>query len=169
MFITWEPLANVQSIDKSIKLSLTNSKSSTALTLLLTVLLPIVIASIYHNDNFHKILRWLRFTTKTSRGNTWSDAFATQDRRVIITLKDETRIRGYPIMYSTDPEEGYIYLFDPAWVNDEKEDESAPDYIETNCHGILINRDNIDLIEFTLDEGEKLDSNKEIHNEKAEG
>ena len=59
-------------------------------------------------------------------------------------------------MFSTDPEEGYLYLYNPAWVNDDKSDVDAQDYIESNCHGFLINRDNMELIEFTLDPGEVL-------------
>ncbi|BAZ93875.1 uncharacterized protein FOKN1_1479 [Thiohalobacter thiocyanaticus] len=102
------------------------------------------------------MLRKLKITTKTSRANTWNDTFQTQDRYVIVTLKDGRRIRGYPTMFSTDPEEGFVYLYNPAWVNDNKSDIEEPDYIESNCHGFLVNRDNLDLLEFTLDPGETL-------------
>jgi len=64
-------------------------------------------------------------------------------------------------MFSTDPNEGYIYLYNPAWINDDKKDEKEPDYIESNCHGFLLNRDNIDLIEFTLEPGETLGKKEE--------
>ncbi len=60
-------------------------------------------------------------------------------------------------MFSTDPDEGFVYLYNPAWVNDDKKVNEDPDYIESNCHGFLLNRENIDLIEFTLDPGETLD------------
>jgi hypothetical protein len=120
------------------------------------ILIPIVVGFLYFNDYLHFVLRKLKITTKTSRANTWNDAFLTQNRYVIVTLKDGRRIRGYPTMFSTDPEEGFVYLYNPAWVNDDKSKDDDPDYIESNCHGFLLNRENIDLIEFTLDPGEIL-------------
>ncbi len=162
VFVSWEPLAYAISTEEKIQFVFSTKLSVIVLTLILTVFMPLSIGFIYFSDKFHGLLRLFNITTKTSRGNTWNDAFATQDRRVIVTLKDETRVRGYPTMFSTDPEEGYLYLFDPVWVNDNKEDKNDPDYLETNCHGFLVNRDNIDLIEFTLDEGEELtEKNKE--------
>jgi hypothetical protein len=120
------------------------------------ILFPIVVGFFYFSDLVHATLRKLNITTKTSRSNTWNDAFLTQNRYVIATFKDGRRVRGYPTMFSSDPEEGFLYLYNPAWVNDNKENEDEPDYIESNCHGFLLNRDNIDLIEFTLDPGETL-------------
>ena len=70
-------------------------------------------------------------------------------------------------MFSTDPEEGFLYLYNPAWVNDDKENEDDPDYIESNCHGFLLNRDNIDLIEFTLDPGENLKKTQGAQHERT--
>jgi hypothetical protein len=75
---------------------------------------------------------------------------------VIVSLKDGRRVRGYPIMFSTDPDEGFLYLYNPAWVNDDKKDDNEPDYFESRCHGFLLNRNNMELIEFTLDDGEVL-------------
>ena len=60
-------------------------------------------------------------------------------------------------MFSSDPEEGFVYLYNPAWVNDDRGvADDTPDYFESNCHGFLLNRENMDLIEFTLDPGEVL-------------
>jgi hypothetical protein len=59
--------------------------------------------------------------------------------------------------FSTDSDEGYIYLFNPAWVNDEKENDNDSNYIETGAHGFLLNKSEIDFIEFSLNPGEKLE------------
>lgn len=163
----WEPLAYVKSTAGSLEYSFSQNSSVIWFSLVATVLIPVVVGSLYHSDLLHSVLRKLNVTTKTSRKSTWNDAFLSQDRYVIITLKDDRRIRGYPTMFSTDPDEGYIYLYNPAWVNDDKETEEDPDYFESNCHGFLLNRDNIDLIEFTLETGETLDGNKRRENEKA--
>jgi len=165
-FTVWEPIAYVKS--NSGQLEYVFSKNSTIILISLAaiVIVPILVGSLYFNDYIHFILRKINVTTKTSRNNTWNDAFLTQDRYVIVTLKDERRVRGYPTMFSTDPEEGFLYLYNPAWVNDNKKDENESDYIESNCHGFLLNRDNIDLIEFTLDVGESIKQKNGGKNEK---
>ena len=156
----WEPLATVKLINGSMSFSVNEDGKLIWLVLAVTVVVPIVIGSLYHSDFLHSIFRKLNITTKTSRKNTWNDAFLSQNRHVIVTLKDDRRIRGYPTMFSTDPDEGFLYLYNPAWINDDKESESEPDYFESNCHGFLLNRENIDLIEFTLNENESLEKGK---------
>jgi hypothetical protein len=156
VFYQWEPLAQVKSNGGSLSFSFSTNTRVIGLSGLCVILIPIVVGFLYFNDYLHFVLRKLKITTKTSRANTWNDAFLSQNRYVIVTLKDGRRIRGYPTMFSTDPEEGFVYLYNPAWVNDDKSKDEDPDYIESNCHGFLLNRENIDLIEFTLDPGEIL-------------
>ena len=155
-FVPWEPLAQVRLSGGALTYLFSDNVTVILLSLGTLVCVPIIIGFIYFNDYIHTVLRKLKITTKTSRANTWNDAFLTQDRYVIITLKDGRRIRGYPTMFSTDPAEGFIYLYNPAWVNDDKKNDGDRDYIESNCHGFLLNREYIDLIEFTLDPGESL-------------
>jgi hypothetical protein len=156
----WKPLATVELDDGSMSFSVNENNILIWLSLAVTVTVPIVVGSLYHSDFLHGVFRKLKITTKTSRKDTWNDAFLSQDRHVIVTLKDDRRIRGYPTMFSTDPAEGFLYLYNPAWINDDKEGDEGPDYFESNCHGFLLNRDNIDLIEFTLNENESLDKGK---------
>jgi hypothetical protein len=66
-----------------------------------------------------------------------------------VNLKDERRLYGWPMYYSDDPQEGFIYLYQPSWIDD-KENK----LIECNTHGMLIQFDKIDFIEFIKDESE---------------
>lgn len=109
----------------------------------LSVLVPLTMGVIFRHDLHMKVLRKLRVTEKTSRDTTWLDVFATQDRYVICNLASGRRIFGWPMFYSTTPEEGLIYLYDPAWVKDEE-------YLDLDDHGILLSgHDPIESIEFT--------------------
>jgi len=152
----WEPLSQVKLTSGQLEYLITKNNKIIWLSFTTILLIPIVVGFCYHSDLIHAVLRKCKVTTKTSRKNTWNDAFLTQDRYVIVSLKDGRRVRGYPTMFSTDPDEGFVYLYNPAWVNDDKESDSDPDYFESNCHGFLLNRDNIELIEFTLSPGETL-------------
>ena len=116
--VEWEPLAHVALSESGLSYVFTNNGELIWFVLVWVFFIPIFIGMVYFSDLLHSLLRRAKITTKTSQPNTWSDAFSSQDRYVIITLKDKRRVRGYPMMFSTDSEEGYLYLFNPAWVND---------------------------------------------------
>ena len=156
LFVQWEPLTQVVTSNGTLSYQFSENGKLIWVSLGMILSIPVIIGFFYFNDHVHTLLRRLKITTKTSRANNWNDAFLSQDRYIIITLNDGRRIRGYPIMFSTDPEEGFIYLYNPAWVNDDKNEDSDPDYIESQCHGFLLNRENIELIEFTLEPEEVL-------------
>ena len=90
--------------------------------------------------------------------NTWSDTFHNEKRIIQVHFRDERIVRGWPHRYSSDPDRGFIYLANPTWINTSKEEESDPDYIETNAHGFLIAREEIDFIEFSLKKDETLEN-----------
>ena len=152
----WEPLAQVSRSGGKLSYQFSSNPKVILISLAAVISIPVFGGFIYFNDHLHRLLRKLKITTKTSRSNAWNHAFVTQDRYVIVTLKDGRRILGYPTMFSNDPEEGFVYLYNPAWVNDDKSHDEEPDYFESICYGFLLNRDNIDLIEFTLDPAERL-------------
>jgi hypothetical protein len=155
MITPWSPILQVHETQGTLNYAFSGDRALVFYNLLTMIFIPILLAGVMHNDLFHKVLRLLRVSSKTSRQNTWSDVLLAEDRFIVVYLKDERRIRGYPTKFSADPQEGYIYLFNPAWVNDERQKEGDPAYIEIGAHGILVNKSEIDLIEFALNPGEK--------------
>ncbi len=155
LFIPWEPILQTKVISGAMQFVLTKNKYLILLNIILIILVPLSFTALHHNDILMKILRQLNITTKSSRPNTWSDVFLSQDRHIIVHLKDGRRVRGYPERFSTDPKEGFVYLFNPAWI---KNDNNKSFYIETGAHGFLINREEIDLIEFSLNKEETLEN-----------
>ena len=137
LLVTWEPLAFVKSGAYGLEYSFTKNVRLISISVLIIITLPVMLGYVYYNDYIHSFLRRLRITTKSSRQNTWNDSFLSSNRYVIVSLKDGRRIRGYPLMVSTDPKDGFIYLYNPAWVNDDKASEEEPNYFESNCHGFL--------------------------------
>ena len=90
------------------------------------------------------MLRWMRLTHRTARDNTWIDIFVDQRRYVEVTFTDGRRLFGWPHYYSNHPEEGLLYLYDPAWID------GNGNYIDLDAHGIqLTKRDGIESIVFT--------------------
>lgn len=112
---------------------------------LLSIFLPLVLGLLSTTDIHMKLLRKLKITNKTARETVWLDVFTEQKRYVIVNLADGRRVFGWPMYYSNNPEEGCLYLYDAAWIDDKGE------YIDLKIHGLfLVKKDNIESIEFTL-------------------
>lgn len=158
LFATWEPLITFNDNSGSISMGLSSNRDQIITVLALTLAIPLVFSWCKYKDIPMKWLRWLKITRKSSISNTWADTFHNEDRIIEIYLKDERRIRGWPHRYSSDPKDGFIYLANPVWINTDKEDDDDDDYIETNAHGILFSREEIDFIEFSLKKDETPES-----------
>lgn len=114
------------------------------LALAMSLLLPLLLGWLSAKDLHMRVLRRLGVTHKTARETTWLDVFAEQQRYVIVNLTGKRRVFGWPMYFSNDRDEGLIYLFEPAWVNDDGT------YTGLDIHGLfLVEPDSIESIEFT--------------------
>lgn len=142
LFYTWEPLVKSKVIDKVSEYTFTSDLKLLSLTLVLSVILPLIFGAFIHNDLHTKILRHLKITDKTSRSSVWQDVYINEKRHVTAHLKDGRRIYGWPMYYSHNSLEPHLYLFQPAWITDDGK------YIECGTHGILLKNEDVEIIEF---------------------
>ena len=150
----WEPLAQAKKIDNEILYTFSPDTGLILLTLLYSVVLPIIWGSIVHYDLHMKLFRKAKITDRTSRDTVWDDVFTNEKRFITIHLKDERRIAGWPLYYSTNKDDGFLYLSQAAWINEKNEE------IETESHGFLISREMVELIEFMNNSNEKENYNE---------
>ena len=111
--------------------------------LVLAVVLALAFGISINRDWHMGLLRRAGITSGTARINTWVDVFTDHDSDVLITYTDGRRLTGWPAYFSDGPEEGLLYLRNPAWVDD------SGAVQEIGVDGILIlNRDDIESISF---------------------
>jgi hypothetical protein len=108
----------------------------------LAIVLPVLLAISVNKDLHMRALRFLGATMLKGKNNTWHEVFTSHQSYVTVTLSDGNRIFGWPEHASRDPDEGLIYLQDPAWI---KPDSS---YESLNARGILLVKK--DLIESVI-------------------
>lgn len=110
---------------------------------------PLFIGASITHDWHMNFFRRIGVTNKVARDalwykTTWSEVWTEQKRRyVVANLTDGTRILGWPMYYSDTPEEGWVYLYEPQWIDDNG------DNIPMERHGILIKKEVIESLEFT--------------------
>lgn len=146
----WQPIFSVKKgSDDTFTYVASSDFCSIALTLVVSIILPLIAGIVIHHDLHMKILRFFRVTNRTSRETAWDDVFTDLDRHITVHFKNGKRLAGWPLYYSNNPDEGFVYVNEAAWIDDENE------YIETYSHGILINKEDVDFIEFMLKNDER--------------
>ncbi|EJK2116914.1 hypothetical protein NK428_003863 [Vibrio navarrensis] len=138
----WTPAFEYKKVNDTYTYAMSTDKWLISITIILCVIFPLIWGAITHYDWHMKLLRKLRLTNKTSRQTAWDDVFSNEVRFLSLHLKDGRTVVGWPTYFSNDPDEGFIYLTQAAWVDDEGK------YIETNSHGILFHKEHIEFIEF---------------------
>lgn len=137
----WSPAFEYKKVNDVYAYVMSHDKHLISITICVSIIFPLVWGFITHNDCHMKLLRRFALTNKTSRKTAWDDVFNNEVRFLSLHLKDERILVGWPTYFSNNPDEGFIYLTQVAWVEDGK-------YIEINSHGILFHKEQIDFIVF---------------------
>ena len=104
--------------------------------------LGIAIAYFSNKDTFHSFLRRRGLSYRSSLPNEWCTVFAPREQFVVVHLKDDRRLYGWPKVWPADPEKGHLFLTLASWVHGETAVELS------DAEGILLNVQDIAHVEF---------------------
>jgi hypothetical protein len=116
-------------------------------SLFLALVLGGLVAYCTNNDSFHRKLRSLGFTSRTSHPSEWFCAFTENITYVILHLKDGRRLYGWPKEWPIDPDKGQFYIQVPSWIDAEANTIDLP-----QLDGILVHVKDVDWVEFIRQE-----------------
>lgn len=71
---------------------------------------------VFKNDVLGRVLRSLRFTSKTAQPSVWNDVFHNYTGYVLVELGDRRCVVGWIRYYSDAPNPHSLFLEDAAWV-----------------------------------------------------
>lgn len=142
---SWEPLLQATKSGQSVVYRFSDDRFLIFLTLIFTLVFPLIWGTIVYRDWHMKLLRWAKLTERTSRDTAWDDVFIRERRFITLHLVDGRRITGWPLYYSNNKDQGFIFISKAKWIDDENQ------YVETGSFGILISREKIELTEFMGD------------------
>ena len=78
------------------------------ISLVLAVVLGLLLAVGANHDFFHRFCRRIGISRQTSYPSEWFGAFNEHLTYVVLHLKDERRIYGWPVDWPSDPEKGHF-------------------------------------------------------------
>ena len=82
------------------------------------VLLGGGLAWLINRDFFHKYMREMGFTSRTSHPSEWFCVFSSRAAHVILNFHDGRRLIGWPKEWPMSPDVGQFYIQEPAWINE---------------------------------------------------
>ena len=112
-------------------------------SILVAVILALIASHASNRDSAHRILRRLGFTRETSHPSEWYSAFSRHDDcYVVLHLKGQRRLYGWPEEWPSHPEEGHFRIAEGEWLVD---DERIP---AEGVAAILIPASEVEMVEF---------------------
>ena len=113
------------------------------LSILVAVALALLASHASNRDSVHGILRRLRITRETSYPSEWYSAFSRHDDcYVVLHLKGQRRLYGWPEEWPSHPEQGHFRISEGEWLDDDKRIPA------TGVSAVLIPASEVEMVEF---------------------
>ena len=133
-----------------------NSDSELVCATITAVLIGGIFAYFANHDGFHRVARRAGITRETSFPSEWFGAFLKNVTYIVLHLKDDRRLYGWPIEWPSDPKRGQFILSQPSWLI-QKDGKTVEEPI-TGVESVLLSVEDVKWVEF-------LDKVWENHNE----
>jgi hypothetical protein len=130
--------------------------SQVAWSIIIAICIGVLWSFLYNNDIIHKALRRIKVTSQSSYPSEWYGTFSETKRYIILDLKDERRIMGWPVEWPNYPDKGHFVLEEVSWLTTEKGGKIPLLTIDK----IMIDANNVEMVEFVKDD-EKSEDNKD--------
>ena len=118
-------------------------------SLVIATALGLLFAFLMNNDLLHSFLRKRNITQLRSYPTEWYSTFAKTKTFVVLHLKDQRRLYGWPYEWPSSPKEGHFVLEDAEWLLDKPNRKGKSSSIPlTGDKYILIDVDSVEFVEF---------------------
>jgi hypothetical protein len=120
-----------------------DSDADLACSFLSAIALGAMIAYAINTDRFHRLLRDNGLSTRSAHPSEWCGTLSEHARYVVLNLKDDRRLYGWPTVWPSDPEKGHFFITLPSWIDADGKEHSL-EAIE----GMLVNVTDVKWVEF---------------------
>jgi hypothetical protein len=138
--------AIVELLDKRFAIGEWSQLAKTGCSIITALFIGLLWSGLYNNDIIHKLLRKIRITKQTSYPSEWYGTFSETKSYIILDLKDERRIMGWPLLWPNDPQQGHFVLEQAQWII-EGDGKSSVIPLET-VDKIMIDANNVEMVTF---------------------
>ncbi len=110
---------------------------------LIAVVVALIAVYVSNHDTLHGFFRWIRLTKENSFPSEWYSTFARNpDCYVVLHLKGERRLYGWPEEWPSRPDQGHFRIAEAEWLTEEGPKQA------TGVSVILVPGDEVEMVEF---------------------
>ena len=111
------------------------------------VIFALIVVYFSNNDIAHRLFRRIGFTRENSYPSEWHASFARNPNcYVILNMKDERRLFGWPQEWPSRPEQGHFRIIEAEWLKvdgDDSQQEAAAEIF-----AIVVSVEDVAMVEF---------------------
>lgn len=119
-----------------------DSDADLACSLLSAMALGVTIAYIINTDRVHGFLRDKGLSTRSAHPSEWCGTLSERARYIVLHMKDDRRLYGWPKVWPSDPDKGHFFITLPSWIDAEGKDHPLP-----AIEGLLVNAVDVKWVE----------------------
>lgn len=112
------------------------------------IILGVIFALVINNDRFHATLRDKGISRRSAHPSEWCGTLSEHARYVVLNLKDDRRLYGWPKVWPSDPEKGHFFITVPSWI-----DAEGKEHTLESIEGLLVNVADVKWVEFINEPG----------------
>lgn len=112
------------------------------LSVAVSVALAFLAAYVLNKDAAHRVFRRLGITRETSYPSEWYSTFARHRCYVVLHMKGQRRLYGWPEEWPSHPDEGHFRIAEGEWLEDGNRTSA------TGAAAILVPAGEIEMVEF---------------------
>ena len=109
---------------------------------IVSVFFAVSLACILNNDVAHRLLRRTGITRETSYPSEWYSTFARHECYVVLHMKGQRRLYGWPEEWPSQPDEGHFRIAEGEWLEDDKRTPAE------GVAAVLIPISQVEMVEF---------------------
>lgn len=127
-----------------------------SLFIFMALIVGLALAALANSDWVHSKLRKLGLTQKSWYPSVWSRVFREYRTYVVLHLKDERRLYGWPQIWPQSSDDGHFLITRASWITETKLRGARIETVsgEGETQGVLINVNDVKWVELVKDESD---------------
>jgi hypothetical protein len=119
----------------------------------LAIIIGVAFSYLINNDLIFTLLRKFNVTNQTSYPSEWYSVFSNggKSKYVVLHLKDERRLHGFPREWPSNPKDGHFVISDPMWLSEDDKGHNIYISLDSDLYMVIdaVNVEFVEIMEYS--------------------
>lgn len=120
-----------------------DAEADLACSLLSALVFGLAAAYVSNTDGLYTLFRKVGLSKRSAHPSEWCGTLSDYPRFIVLHMKDDRRLYGWPKIWPSDPEKGHFFVTSASWM-----DEDGNEHSLEALDGLLVDVEDVKWIEF---------------------